>query len=491
MLPELFWADCLQQMHEFNEAGAVFHRALDIVDKHVPAESKEIVNGLVTSFLLIPIEKRAEIRQSLEQEGLDKVVFSDSFKHAISLYMECPMYWLFDEWRSNHHVDFEKGLHYMRGATERLLASRSKHATRCRMFSLARLANRGKLIFVKGAVDDVIDDLCAYSDSMPEEDQKRTESTVRAMFAAHLAVGYRDVREWPPYFWRHNYKLSLCEPLTNSIETAKGAQVALKSEKELLEPLVTFKHAYEKTCVKAELDLYSPDRDDVLFGLVSRQFRLFSVLVEDMKLWSPDVGLMFHRIMADGLIVLSYLVRANDPLLFKRFKCYSLGKQKLYKVHLADYSERTGLDTTEMEEDLADRINAEISEEFVTIELGAVFEGTTMRKMASLVGLEDLYRLVYSPTSGEIHGEWASLKMHNLTVCANPLHRYHRLPRLNTPGLVWTGSIIGAGSILADTVESWLGAYRLESEVAALVKPFRTQIDTVFNDLASSKIATA
>jgi hypothetical protein len=114
-----------------------------------------------------------------------------------------------------------------------------------------------------------------------------------------------------------------------------------------------------------------------------------------------------------------------------------------------------------------------------------------MRKMASQVGLEDLYRLVYSPSSGELHGEWGSLKKHNLTVCSNPLHRYHRLPRLNTSGLVWTGSILGAGSILANTVEAWLRAYGLESEVPALIEPFRTQMDTVFGDLALSQVATA
>ncbi|MDX6499809.1 MAG: hypothetical protein QOG23_3069 [Blastocatellia bacterium] len=372
-LPELFWADCLLVTHEFNQAGAVFHRTLDTIDKFVPAESKEIVNGLVTSFLLVPIEKRADVQRSLEQQGLDEAVFSDPFKHAISLYGECPMYWLFEDWRSNHHVDLEEGIRYMREATERLLASRSKHATRCRMFSLARLANRGKLIFVKGAVENVIDDLCAYSDSMAEEDQKRTEATVRAMFGAHLSLGYRDTRTWPPYFWRHNYRLSLCAPLASSIETVSASRISQKSAKELVQPLNRLKQGYEQACFKAELDLYSPDRDDVLFGLVSRQFRLFSVLAEDMNLWSPDVGLMFHRIMADGLIILSYLVRANDPALFTRFKRYSLGKQKLYKFHLADYSERTGIDTAEMEEDLADRINAEISEEFVTIELGGVF----------------------------------------------------------------------------------------------------------------------
>lgn len=490
MLPELFWPDSLLVTYEFNRAGGLFHKALDIVDEFVPSESNEIVTGLLSSFSLVPIDKRADVRLALQRNRLDEAVFSDPFKHGISLYEECPMHWLFEDWQNRAHVNLELGIRYMRGATERLLASRSKHATRCRMFSLARMANRGKLIFVKGAVDNVIDDLCSYSDSMPEEDQNRTEATVRAMFGAHLALAYRDARNWPPYFWRHNYGISLCEPITSAAETARRTSLVLKSSQELSASLIAFRKGYEQACLRAELDLYSPDRDDVLFGLVSRQFRLFSVLIENMKLWAPDFGLMFHRIMADGLIVLSYLIHENDSALFQRFKRYSLGKQKLYKMHLADYSERTGLDTSEMEEELAERINSEISEELLAIDLGAVFEGTDMHKMASLVGLDDLYRLVYSPTSAELHGEWVSLREHNLTTCANPLHRYHRLPKLDTAGVVWTGTVLRAAAILADTVQDWLGAYGLESEFNGVVETFRTQVADAFTELPNQQAAS-
>jgi hypothetical protein len=214
-------------------SGGLFHKALDIIDEFVSNESNEIVTGLLSSFSLVPIDKRVDVRLALKRDRLDEAVFSDAFKHGISLYEECPLHWLFQEWRNRQHVDCETGIHYMKDATERLLASRSKHATRCRMFSLARMVKRGKLIFVKGAVDNVIDDLCSYSDSMPEEDQKRTEATVRAMFGAQLAFGYQATREWPPYFWRHNYKLSLCEPLASSIETVRGARITQKSAKRI------------------------------------------------------------------------------------------------------------------------------------------------------------------------------------------------------------------------------------------------------------------
>ena len=48
------------------------------------------------------------------------------------------------------------------------------------------------------------------------------------------------------------------------------------------------------------------------------------------------MGLMLHRVMADTQIVLAYLIHKNDPALYERFKRYSLGKQKLYKLHLSD-----------------------------------------------------------------------------------------------------------------------------------------------------------
>jgi hypothetical protein len=268
-----------------------------------------------------------------------------------------------------------------------------------------------------------------------------------------------------------------------------GAVMVRAALKKLRESLAALKTAYQQATVKADLDLFSPDRDEVLFGLVSRQFRLFSVITGDPNLWSPDLGHMLHRVMADNLIVLAYLIHKNDPSLFERFKRYSLGKQKLYKLHLSDYGERMGLDMSEIEDDLEERINEEIFEEFLPIELGSVFEGTDTRKMAYEVKLEDLYRLVYSPTSAELHGEWVSLKEHNLTLCVNPLHRFHRLPRLEAKGMLSTGIVLMARSILADTVMTWLRAYKLETQYEPAVESFREDVPKAFEGPPDSSVA--
>lgn len=66
------------------------------------------------------------------------------------------------------------------------------------------------------------------------------------------------------------------------------------------------------------------------------------------------------------------------------------------------------------------------------IELGS-WSGSDIRKLAASAGLEELYRLVFTPGSGDVHGSWASLSKSNLSFCAQPLHRFHRLPSFSEP----------------------------------------------------------
>jgi hypothetical protein len=274
------------------------------------------------------------------------------------------------------------------------------------------------------------------------------------------------------------------------VPAVDASELIRNALRRLQQAFMPLKNAYQQATVQADLDLYAPDRDEVLFGLVSRQFRIFSVLSEDPRLWSPDLGLMLHRVMADTQIVLAYLIHKNDPSLYERFKRYSVGKQKLYKLHLSDYAERMDLDLSDAEDELEERINAEIFEELLPIELGSVFEGTDMRKMAYEVKLEDLYRLIYSPTSAELHGEWVSLKEHNLTLCVNPLHGFHHLPKLQSDGMLSTGVVLRAGSILGDTVETWLRAYNLEDKYKPAVETFEMGVADAFDEPTAAAAGT-
>jgi hypothetical protein len=70
--------------------------------------------------------------------------------------------------------------------------------------------------------------------------------------------------------------------------------------------------------------------------------------------------------------------------------------------------------------------------EFIDIELGH-WAGKDARRMAADVGMERLYRLVFTPASSDVHGTWLALRKSHLTYCDEPLHRFHRLPDLTEP----------------------------------------------------------
>jgi len=477
LLPDMLWIDSILDNRTLGQAAGLFHSALDVLDEFVPTDSSSVLTGLISSFQLVPADKHPEAINALRSAKLYEHILPEGLKHGLSLYSQCPMLWMLSEWRQNTHVDFEVGVRYLKEVVVRLFASRSKHSTRCRMFALARMIKHGKILFAKDA-SEAVELLPKYSDSMPEEQQKKVESIARALFASFY--GSEDLRtsRWVPYFWRHNYEISACEIRMEEPVTARD--LTQNELYQLDNALMKLKSTYREASLKAKLDLYDLDRDEVLFGLTSRQFRLFSAIASDPQLWTPDLGFMLHRVMADTLIVISWLVHKGDLSLYQRFKRHSVGKQKLYKLHLAEIGEQTGLDTEELEESLAERINEELWEELLPIELGAVFEGTNSRKMAKEVGLEHLYNLVYSPASAELHGEWTSLKEYHLQRCANPLHRFHWLPRFQIDNLLSPGIVLTASSMLGDTIIVWLQAYNLETEYRSAIDAFKDDVAGIF-----------
>jgi len=94
-----------------------------------------------------------------------------------------------------------------------------------------------------------------------------------------------------------------------------------------------------------------------------------------------------------------------------------------------NYPNQKSLDGLSSEQ-VADQI--EMWPEMVEIELGS-WSKKDARKLAREAGLEHLYRLVFTPASSDLHGSWVSLKSSNLVRCAEPLHRWHRLPTYAEP----------------------------------------------------------
>jgi hypothetical protein len=157
------------------------------------------------------------------------------------------------------------------------------------------------------------------------------------------------------------------------------------------------------------------------------------------------------RAITDAHIVSSWLIKRNDPDLYRRYVDFGRGRLKLYKLHVED-----ALDEDDHAERLADlfdhleeRVSADVLEEFQTVDLGGNFAGKSGRDMAIETGMRRLYNLVYQPLSAEAHGEWDSMDEHDLERSSDPLHFGHRFGVFSTRNEMTDLRVVGEAFSLA------------------------------------------
>jgi hypothetical protein len=468
VLPEMLWVDAALDKLGWDRAPGPIRAALDAIEGSADGGPKgAVLSGLISSFSAVPSERRPTARAALRNLHLDDATLPEPFRHALGLYPECPAAWLIEDWRKTNRVDPEIGIGHLKAAVLRLFDSKSVYSTRCRMLPLGRLIERGKIHLPRQS--PIVHLFSKYPAHLSDDEQRAAESMARATFGGISRLMFQET-EWAQYFWRHNYEISVCQPVGYAPTEGQplGKELSEAIIGQMLHATGRLRSVIDKAATQAPLDIYEINKDEVLFGLLSRQFRLFTAVASDIRLWAPDLGRMLLRPMADGLITLKWLISRNDPALFDKFKTFSAGKRKLLKLHMEEFADGARLDLAELESYLSDSVNEEIWEELLPIDLGVNFADTNMRKMALEVELGDLYNLVFSPSSGEVHGEWMSLKEFNLQRCGNPLHRFHRLPRLSPLPLLDPSAVLQAASILAATFQAWSDTYRLVSPHDAL-----------------------
>jgi hypothetical protein len=395
------------------------------LDKHWNVQLKDVCFGLISDFGRLSDETRRAFL--VENHQLARELFWNPIGEALSLYPDAPCHWLVAALRQpEDHIDHEKGLALLRELVTNLLDKHGAFATRVRMAPCRPLENR-RIHFMKDL--SVLELLPRYPSDLDEEDRLHVESFVRAAMMALYAM--RDELKdwtWSKYFWRHNYDLAVCRSINRDLPeglllTDAGDFEALRTT--MTRALDNGQEYLMQLQSQLRIDLYDPTRDEVLFGLFARITRLFLLLLEDPNLWARDIGSIIVRCLADTAITFGYLVRRGSAEEFQKFVQYGEGQQKLLMLQLQDNYPAArspeGLDVEEIEKQFA------VIPEFIDIELGQ-WNKKDSRILAKDAGMEKLYRLVFQPTSGDLHGNWASLRNSHLTYCDEPLHRFHRLP---------------------------------------------------------------
>jgi len=448
ILPECLWIAAVIIRFEKENAYKFYYKFMDAIDESW-TDKDSVALGFLTDFATVQEAARKDLWE--HQEKLFIECFHETIGRILTFYPENPAAWLVrnDLVEKGGHVDPEVELQKLRRLVRELYSSHSELASCVTALAFGRLLKHGKIMFGP-QLNEIVGLLEKYPVGCTNEERATVESLTRSIISGvYLHEKRYSERDWPRYFWNHNLDIAICMPVAPAIEKSKllEARDARRLQEILQKNANRARQYIEKLRVQVKYDLYEPERDEILLGLFGRLTRFYVLMMEDPNLWAKDMAGILLRCLADTAITFGYLVNCGKTEDFVQFKKYGEGQEKLLLLHLQDlYPGDESLDGRD-----AEAIGKELgwlAPELMDIELGHWIKKDT-RKLASEAGMEKYYKLIYTPTSSDLHGSWMSLKYSNFCYCGEPLHRYHRLPTYLEPPL-FIGTIEAAQGLFND-----------------------------------------
>ena len=386
-LPECIWIAAVSD-ETGRRAGA--HGPLNVLESFVPPDGTAVLDGRISRFYLVPPERRAEARAALREQAPHGL--PDGLGHALAQYPDCPAAWLYEDWLAENSCDAAKGVQYMSDLVRPMIPSRDSHSAELRCMVIARIAKAGKLHF--GPEVETVELLPKYPTYLDEDDRAKVESFIRATWNTIQNMtdsGAVEKSEWCSYFWRRSYEISPCLPFDGGADHAILDEVddeselpkedesgAVEQETSIADLRKAFAEAIRglgaelrQKQSEATLDTFSPEEDEVKLGLASRAFRLLQRFLLTPQLWTNEMAPHLIRSLVDERIVVAWLLKKDDPALFRAYKADGAGKRKLYKLKLEELMDSEGQDgdersnVRELHRRLELEVNQDTMEEFL------------------------------------------------------------------------------------------------------------------------------
>lgn len=473
VFPSLIWSSALLHQHGLDNGLVVATRALDILSEYV--SDSVVLDGSLQAFESVPAEKRPEALQALRGAGS---LYEDAFPWLLVRALDCydglPGAWVFDGWTGARPVVAEDAPgEFLADVVRAAWHGRSDVATRAKVLAMRGEMYSGKMHFAPGL--GFLELLPRYPTQLDDDERGRVESSIRAMFNGvwgmqqHAAAEARQV--WAAAFWRQNWSLYPCMAIVRPSDTgdsggngdtgegtSDGVPPWVELRADALGRVEALKERFLESVFAADPDIYSPDRHEVLTGLVNRQVRAVEAMASMPLFWSVEHGAPLIRGLVEARIVAKWLMHKNDQALYERFKDYGRGHLKLHVLHLREYADAEAGDTADLDAEIAeleDVLDRDMMEEFQDIDVNARFTKEDTRTMAYAVGLAREYRTLFAPMSANVHGEWIPLDQYALDICRNPLHRAHRLPNFDSRTTLSPTHV----TLAIDQLEAMVGEY--------------------------------
>lgn len=313
------------------------------------------------------------------------------------------------------HADEKRGWEGLMDGVAKVFDHQSQEATDCRWLKVlvGLLAGRLHLPW-----KDRIEEILQYPSL---GDMRRVRPSIRAteMSLRNLDnhPGDHPASDWVQEFWAQCYRDTACFGFVEH-PVADRPGIGLDEIKSLFNSVAEHADRFRSTT--------APDaRHDVVFGTVLYGITTLHEIVEG-RIDGGILGQVGLRVIAECAITLAYLLAKDVRDLWSSYRAYGAGQAKLTFLKFEDVIAPPHSIDVEVLERLA---NEDLWQEFVPIELGH-WEKSSLRKMSEDAAVKDsVYDPFYQWPSQFAHGHWGAIRDTVFTNCANPLHRFHRVPR--------------------------------------------------------------
>lgn len=283
----------------------------------------------------------------------------------------------------------------------------SQKATDCRWVKLMPAILTGKM---KLNTRDAVENLLQYPN---RGDMHAVRPYIRA---SEIAFPSED-RTWSDNFWKQGLEDTICIPFED--------EKVPKDTFSLSNPQLDFirEHLVEYFIYTDEKTAIDP-KHEAVFGIVLLSMTLLEEMVAT-NLSRGSLSRIVLRNISEAYINLAYLIKKDDPKLWQKFRDYGIGQMKLASLkHDEDSSPGKYFDSDKMHQ----FANEDRWEEFSAVELGN-WSNKDLRKISEEAGCKDVYDRFYNWPSSYTHSGWGAIRESVMTKCANPMHRFHLLPR--------------------------------------------------------------
>ena len=301
-------------------------------------------------------------------------------------------------------------------AVATVLNHKSQEATDCRWLKVMSLIASGHIKFLP----ETREVLYMFWEYPLIYDQREVCSKIRSyeMTVQNPMWKTTMASDWPRRFWGECLAKTPCKPWNHiDIPIITDATTTISHVNMVYNEVIGH-------CNSCRTTTAMDARHDTSFGLVLYSLSLLKELLS-IGVSVKISGRMLLRTLMELFIKFEYLVKKDQSDIWKADRSYGAGQAKLVFLKLQEYIDQPGYVDQATLEELA---NEDVWQEFQPINIGS-WSGMDLRKMSEETGLKDVYDKFYPWTSGFVHSNWGAIRDTTFQLCANPLHRLHRIPR--------------------------------------------------------------